>query len=250
MRFALEAANVGIWEMDCLTGDRRVVPDSRGAVRPGGRRIRRNLRRRSAQLIHPEDRAAVLETIDRSMKSGTDFSVLHRALWPDGTVRWLNGSGRDPARVHSANRCARVGISLDVTERHTLEEQYRQAQKMEAVGRLAGGRRPRLQQPPDRDSRLHRVRERRCCARRASTPGDLDRDHQGGAERRRPDPAAARVQPSAGAARRAARPERADRGHDRHARPADRRAHRGHADAGARSRRWRWPIAARSSRWS
>ena len=61
------------------------------------------------------------------------------------------------------------------------------------------------------------------------------RDHQGGPARRGSHQATARVQPSAGAARRAARCERADHRHDRHARPADRRAHRGRAGAGARS---------------
>jgi len=137
MRFTLESSNVGIWDMDFTTGVLQwsdtmavqygVVPGTFEGTFDG-----------FANRIHPDDRASTIETIGKAVASGADFSVTHRALWHDGTVRWLNGAGR--VFLDSSGTPLRgIGISQDITERRILEAHYQQAQKMEAVGRLAGG---------------------------------------------------------------------------------------------------------------
>lgn len=80
----------------------------------------------------------MLESFAQGIKAGADFSTVYRSLWPDGTVRWLNGAGRIQLGTHGEPTRG-VGISLDVTDHRVLEAQFQQAQKMEAIGRLAGG---------------------------------------------------------------------------------------------------------------
>ncbi len=136
-RFALESAGVGVWDMDYATGLARVTEtlEAQYGWEPG---TFDGTRETFLGAVHPEDRGRVRETLIRAEESGSDFTVEHRALWADGTVRWLTSAGRIRLDEHGVPLRG-VGISMDVTERHSLEQQYRQAQKMEAVGRLAGG---------------------------------------------------------------------------------------------------------------
>ena len=137
MRFALQTADVGIWDMDYTTGVLRwsETLEAHYGLAPG---TFEGTFEAFVERIHPDDRESVLETIGKAMKTGSEFVVQNRSIWPDGTVHWLSGAGRVLLGDHG-EPVRGVGISLDVTERRLLEDQYRQAQKMEAVGRLAGG---------------------------------------------------------------------------------------------------------------
>ena len=89
------------------------------------------------EAIHPEDRERVRQAATQKQASG-DYDEEYRIIRPDKEVRCIHDRAF-PIRNASGEVYRIVGTAEDITERRQLEAQFRQSQKMEAIGQLAGG---------------------------------------------------------------------------------------------------------------
>lgn len=129
----LAAAGVGVWRWDPATGivqwtgaTEEIYGLESGAFEGTFDAF--------AARIHPDDVDQVLGMIGSMSESGGDYSVRHRVVWPDGTIRWVEGQGRiilgeDRAPV------AGLGIVYDVSDRMGLEQERNQLRLLEAEAR-------------------------------------------------------------------------------------------------------------------
>jgi PAS domain S-box-containing protein len=145
LALALESAGEGVWDW--------LVPE--GIIRHNDRWCRilaldeaclEHSRDEFLAMVYEEDRNAVQERLGVCLKEGGKYQSLHRMRRGDGSLIWVESRGQIVERDASGKPRRMVGRMLDVTElqvaegrRKELEFQLQHLQRMESVGRLAGG---------------------------------------------------------------------------------------------------------------
>jgi PAS domain S-box-containing protein len=109
----------------------RYVYLNRAAAEHGGRSREELLGHTIQECLPGVERTEMFELLERCMRHRTSASLTTDVGYPDGTNRTLE------IQV-SPSKNGIIMRSMDVTETRQLESQYRHAQKMEAIGRLAG----------------------------------------------------------------------------------------------------------------
>jgi PAS domain S-box-containing protein len=140
LKAVLDAAPVGIFLVD---PDWRVTMANRlGGLQFGfgapenwlGRPAPEIVGKHLERLVDPEGFMTALRSLARDPRAVLSLEVRFRA--PDERVLWMHAS---PVLSEDGSLLGRVFTSRDVSDERRLEEELRQAQKMETLGTLAGG---------------------------------------------------------------------------------------------------------------
>ena len=137
LELAMASDNLGTWVWD-IEADRLNIDDR--VLELFGQR-RETFGGRLADWereLHPEDREVTLAGLRAALRQDRDFQLEYRIVRPDAQVRAIRTNALVIRNAGGQAQRA-IGLIKDVTAEKDLEDRLRQAQKMESVGRLAGG---------------------------------------------------------------------------------------------------------------
>ena len=139
-RLALDAVKDGVWDWTLPTGELAFSPNFFRLLGYAENEIFEGQLEWFYSVVHPEDRPVIRHRLSAHLKN-EDSEYVSQFRWKhkDGRWRWALARGRVVERTADGEPLRMVGTTVDITDRHALEARLLAAQKMEAIGRLAGG---------------------------------------------------------------------------------------------------------------
>jgi len=120
LALAIDAAQMGTWEVDLATGAMSASEriDQILGVAPGFTGHSLEFWR---ERIHPEDRDRAYALFMDAVAGLREYTSEHRVVWPDGTTRWV-AVGGSVLRAADGTPTKATGVATDVTERRLADE--------------------------------------------------------------------------------------------------------------------------------
>ncbi|BAY97309.1 multi-sensor hybrid histidine kinase [Tolypothrix tenuis PCC 7101] len=121
---ALEAARMGTWDWNIITGEIQWSANLEAlfGYAPGEFDGRYET---FVSRLHPDDRDRVLAAVNTAIATGADYNIEFRVVYPNGNIRWALSQGKvftdetgQPVRM--------TGVDLDITERKHSEAELRE----------------------------------------------------------------------------------------------------------------------------
>ena len=121
LRLALEAAQMGTWNWNILTG--QIVwsanMEALFSLQPGEFDGSYEM---FVSRLYPEDRDRVLDAINLSVATGAEYNIEFRVIYPNGQIRWAQSKGQ--VFYNAAGQPVRMaGVDIDITAAKQLREE-------------------------------------------------------------------------------------------------------------------------------
>jgi len=130
-------AHLGSWELDIASGEWSWSDEIYNIFEIDPAELTPSYEA-TLEFVHPDDREKMDTVFKGLTESEEEFSIEHRLLLQGDKLKYVRGRGK--AIYDEQSRSLRaMGTLQDVTEQTILEQEFMQAQKMEAIGTLVGG---------------------------------------------------------------------------------------------------------------